>query len=179
MEFILFLLYWLVVSGMGVCLGMWLMIPSDSPLKKTDFPFPSSQLQIVCELRVWRRIFFLFSVPGPYLAWTCIGLMCAAIWIPVYGSPVCVSPVVYGRRCFLGGIHHLWLLQSLHFLPKSWGEGFDEDITFRSEWSIVSDSLYSSVVGLCVNSYLSPRSFSDEDGGSMGIAECHWESYYC
>lgn len=88
--------------------GVWLIYPVTLYWKKTDFPFPSRhQLQIVSWLRVGllclnAKIFALFNP---------VHALCVLSIVTVSVNLYWKSPVVSGRICFLGVIHHLWLLQ--------------------------------------------------------------------
>lgn len=105
-------------------------IPTDTPLEKTDFPFASRcRLQIVSWLGVGPHIHFPLLVLGPHLSWTCADLAHAATGsVSSYVPPSsCVWKLLFLFRNFLSPL----TLAAFSPLP-SWGEGFDEDIPFRT-----------------------------------------------
>lgn len=99
-------------------------MPSDTPLKKANFPSPSKyQLQIVAWLWMGLCVHFLVSVLGFCLVWTCVGL-CMYQPLRVH---MCINPSVFGWCCFWRVICHLWSLEAFCFLFRiacwTWREG--------------------------------------------------------
>lgn len=96
----------------------------------------STVFNLKCNFGSYRSLCpVLISALGPCLAWVSVAL-CILPW-PLWVH-MCISPAVFGRRCFLGVICHLWLFQSFRLISESlsepWGEGVGEDILFRTDF---------------------------------------------
>lgn len=117
-------------------------LPSETPLEKTDSPFTRDLFadgflvrgEALCPVLhagtfVWRCVY-------------CYGLY-EFLW---------VSVVLHLKDTFYGIIYYLKLLQSPASsstqLSEPWEEGFDDDITLRTECSETSCSAYCLIVGL-------------------------------
>lgn len=75
-------------------------IPSDTPLEKMDFPFPAG---ISCKSILGIELCLLpFSVQGPCQAWTCAGLvhaamsLCASVQMVLEDTVSLKSSITYG-----------------------------------------------------------------------------------
>lgn len=111
-------------------------IPSSPPLQTTDFPSPSRyQLQTAKFLaKVEFCSYPLLSV-GSFVWFDSVQTLCIlslSLWVPMW-----ISSAVLGRRCFLGALHHLWLLEPFRFFLYigPWGERFD-DLSLEVEFII-------------------------------------------
>ena len=127
-----FILCWIVGPRHGACPKVCLKFPVTLHWRKLVF---FQGVGFLCQ-RPLLRLRFCVTLPGHVLC---------MLW-----QSLCVhmgiSPVVSERDCFLGSIHHLWLLQSFCLLFHTqntepvW-ENFDKDIQFRAPCSKVSRSL--------------------------------------
>lgn len=161
------------------CLWIWDLprsVVDNTQWEKTDCLFPRNLFQIVCGLGVGICIFFPFSVLGPCLAWTHI--LCVlpkSLWIHV-----CISPVVFGRNCFLGVSTLTFIIfASLPLQTLRRGVWWIHPIYNR-----VIQSLSLCIVRLWV-SVLIPIYCQDaslikiEGGTGLSKPEYHWESVLC
>lgn len=98
---------------------------------------------------------------GPHSAWTHAGLCVLAQYLCVH---MWVSSAVFRRHYFLEVTHHLWLFQSfvllfyISSLPPC-REVFDDDISFRTKFSLSAESSHRS---LCQFLSIARSMFSDE-----------------
>lgn len=108
-----FILFWPTTPGHGVCPEVWLIYPVILHWSKLIFPLP---VGISCRWLLGSGVTcvrFPLSMLGPGLAWICAcPVHAATVSVSSYGHQFCCV----WRHCFLGIIHHLWLLQSLHLL---------------------------------------------------------------
>lgn len=111
---------------LGVGLPCSIATPRATPLEKVDFPFSRYHFHIGFRLQV--ELCIHFSVLD--LVWS--GPV--QVWHVLCRVQVHIGLIVTGNLCYLGVIQHLHFI-CLLFIVDSWavGEGFNEDIPFRTK----------------------------------------------
>lgn len=150
-------------------------IPRKTSLKKCKFSFASR-----CQ---WEIMSWLGMETHTSSHCWCLCMLPQSRWVLT-----CISTYKQCREdavslvLFILSCSCICSVSSSTEFPEPWGEGFDEDIIFKTPCSKITLCTLSSSVSPCEDPSAAGGGISDDSSArhwSMGMAKCHLRTRYC